>query len=120
MQQIKTIIIGSLGSSMAFGSVAVSVEARIEAWLRLLTMVVGLVSALVTIYWLNRMSRVNLAKAESDLCQSCRKGFPPQECPLPDFDRPEDCPYKKGLPTAKKKTFLFGWLLTKLRKNNSK
>lgn len=97
MNQFKTAIIGGFGSAFAFGTAAVSVEARIEIWLRLGALLAGLISALVTIYWLNRMNRMNVSKLEIELCDLCKAGHRPLNCPLSEDKRPDDCPQSKKM-----------------------
>lgn len=95
MHQIKTALIGTWGSGSAFGSVAVSLESSIEAWMRIAVLFVGLASAIVSAYWVIRINRVKLQRENCELCEVCRSGHGNILCVIPQNQRPADCP-KKG------------------------
>ena len=96
MERIKTVILGLTGTTASLGSVGISWEGRAEAWLRLLTLTVGLFTAALAAYWMHRMNKVALAREALLLCENCKAGHPPPHCPLSPEDRPDDCPHKKG------------------------
>lgn len=92
MHQVKTALIGTWGTGSAFGSVAVSLESSIEAWMRISVLFVGLVSAIISAYWVIRINRVKLQRENDQLCDACRTGHIPACCPIPVSQRPNDCP----------------------------
>lgn len=92
MERLKTVWIGLFGSSAAFGSVGVSVEARIEIWLRIGVLLCGLFTALGSLYWMWRINRVRVLSENEKLCEPCREGHMPSNCPVPEDERPADCP----------------------------
>jgi hypothetical protein len=57
----RTILVGSAGSVASFSSIGVS-TAGIEAWLRILALLAGTTSALVTAYWVQRVNRAKVQR----------------------------------------------------------
>lgn len=38
------------------------------------------------------MKKVDMARRERDLCDQCKAGDPPNVCPIPKHEQPENCP----------------------------
>jgi len=81
---------GATGSGSAFGSVVVA--QHVQLWLGMLTMAAGLASALLSMYWMNRLNRVRVEREQNSLCDWCKGGHPPARCPIPEPERSADCP----------------------------
>ncbi len=96
MERAKTAGWGLFGTASSMTSVGVSVEAQVEAWLRILVLLAGLVSALVSIYWIHRLNRVKVQRESDKLCSFCQDGHPPKHCPLPATERPDNCPLNRN------------------------
>ncbi len=44
-----------------------------------------------------KLRRLEIDGALQKLCEHCRAGTPPPECPLPESQRPNDCPKHENL-----------------------
>ena len=93
MHRTKTAILGIFGTGASYGSVAaVGFEGNLETWLKIITLALGSLSALVTIIWMHRLNKVKLQNEEARLCHYCMQGFPPPVCPIYPAERPQNCP----------------------------
>lgn len=101
--KLKTMIGGAFSLGSGVGSAAISLDDKIAAWLRITALLVGIVGAAVSAYWVHKVnkgrSRQMLIEEQvlaNRLCFDCRAGRVPNECPIPAWERPHDCPLRKG------------------------
>lgn len=97
--KVKTIFGGISSLTFGAGSAAVSLDEQIAAWLRITALFLGIIGALVSIYWVIRSNRsrerrelLEETHATQLLCRDCRAGTMPAQCPVPRHLRPFDCP----------------------------
>lgn len=90
--QIKFYLKGLFGMFTSFGTVGVGVESKIDIGLKLALSGIGLIISLLTLASMIRDWRIKRIAAEMALCEQCRRGVRPIQCPIPMRDRPQDCP----------------------------
>lgn len=102
--KIKTMLGGFASLGLGAGSAAISLDDAIAAWLRIAALVVGIIGAAISAYWVHRFNKVRQRKMlieermlANKLCVECRAGRVPAECPIPEWERPEDCPLKEAM-----------------------
>ena len=81
------------GPLLCLGSVGISLEAGLENWLRVVALLVGIISALISMVIMFRLNQVKLAVERKRMCVICRGLLShPRICPIPSEDRPGTCP----------------------------
>lgn len=95
MLKIKTAALGLFAAVSGGGSAAVSWEARLEIWLRIVALIGGIIGAYGAFFWMNRINKVKEKREQGKLCEECIAGHPPRHCPIPKEDRPDECPFEQ-------------------------
>jgi len=97
-----TIAKGSVGVGMPVLSVIISQVSQIEIGLRILSLTLAvLVSAAMLRSILaaqaerKRLGDIQFQAAERDLCAYCQAGHTPLSCPIPELERPHNCPLER-------------------------
>jgi len=94
---MKGAIVGSVGSGIALGSVAIERHMQIaqeaEIWLRLLTLVIGCAGGIIGLLLMLRLDALKRRRERAQLCKICiETDEPPLTCPIPIALRPMACP----------------------------
>lgn len=53
---------------------------------------IAVVSAGLGLYWMGRMKMIEARKMQMQLCDQCRQGNEPVQCPISPAERPINCP----------------------------
>lgn len=100
MLKIKTMLAGVWGGGSSAGAYFLSQE--FDTLLSRIIKILGIISVLISIIYMWRINRrrehikeLDEIRAEGKLCDDCRNGREPKECPVPVRNRPRDCPKMK-------------------------
>ena len=102
IQERQTVGKALVGLVSSGTSVVASYARHIAIWLRIGGLLAGLtVSVLAAVSIIcgrrkakldEQMSAIEEQRSAAKLCEWCRKGQPPPHCPIPESERPENCP----------------------------
>lgn len=74
----------------------------LKDFISILVLLVGLFSGIGALYWMWSINRIKFRTAEMQLCWECRHHeMPPAICPIPEAERPKNCPKTKTLAKSK-------------------
>lgn len=95
--KIRVMGLGFFGTGWSCGSIVISWEMANKV-LQAATLLVGFVGAVLAVYW---MQRLNRAKERVIICDDCRAGNEPMQCPIAISERPLNCPKRKPIEKGK-------------------
>jgi len=91
-------IIGTVSAGLSVGTTYLD---ALEFWVRIMAGFIGclvslamLISIVLSIIKKHRIYKLEYSEAEANRCRECQAGAVPVHCPIPDRDRPADCPLK--------------------------
>jgi hypothetical protein len=98
MMRAKIAVTGITGLTTTIAALGVSI-ADVKEALQIGALLGGIAVSIYTLRRLkrqgdesDRLSAIQTAKTQAEMCAECKKGVSPTSCPIPTEQRPFDCP----------------------------